>query len=166
MPGGAHGRAIDVFVTLCAAHGVLRLRLGPVGMDVVQLRTASYLAVVGDGRSPHQERLWGSSVVADGGWLYLFGRDYTAGPSTYLARVRARDLQRRLAVSAKRPSLWSWDPGRAAPAVTALAVQQRVGGAPPEDGLLALAIAKDRAFDAPLSSVRSARRAEGPGWAA
>jgi len=91
VPGGTRGRVIDVFVTRVHRTGPGVFDFGAVGMDVVQLRRAD-LAVVGLRPLPHQERLWGSSVVADGGWLNLFGRDYTDGTSTYLARVRAGDL--------------------------------------------------------------------------
>src|SRR5262249_14830513 len=91
VPGGTRGQAADVFVTRMRRTGPGVFASVALGADVVELRRAD-LAVVGVRPLPYQDRLWASSVVADGGWLYLFGRDYTAGPSTYLARVRARDL--------------------------------------------------------------------------
>jgi hypothetical protein len=97
-------------------------------------------------------------VVADGGWLYLFGRDYTAGPSTYLARVRAGDLGGRWQFRSGRR--WSRDPGRATPVITARPFNNATV-ARLEDGRW-LAIAKDREFDGTALIGWSAAAPQGP----
>jgi hypothetical protein len=157
VPGGTHGRVIDVFVTRVRRTGPGVFDFWVVGTDVVQLRRAD-LAVIGVQPLPHQERLWGSSVVADGGWLYLFGRDYTAGPSTYLARVRAGDLGGRWQFRSGRR--WSRNPGRATPVITALPFNN-ANVARLEDGRW-LAIAKDREFDGTTLIGWSAAAPQGP----
>ena len=157
VPGGAHGSIIDVFVTRVRRTGPGVFDFAPVGMDVVQLRRSDF-AVVGVRPLPHQDRLWGSSVVADGGWLYLFGRDYTAGPSTYLARVRARDLAGRWQFRSGRR--WSRDPSRSTPVITARPFNNATV-ARLEDGRW-LAIAKDREFDGTALIGWSAAAPQGP----
>ena len=157
VPGGAHGSVIDVFVTRVRRTGPGVFDFAPVGMDVVQLRRSDF-AVVGVRPLPHQDRLWGSSVVADGGWLYLFGRDYTAGPSTYLARVRARDLAGRWQFRSGRR--WSRDPSRSTPVITARPFNNATV-ARLEDGRW-LAIAKDREFDGTALIGWSAAAPQGP----
>jgi hypothetical protein len=157
VPGGAHGRVIDVFVTRVHRTGPGVFDFAPVGMDVVQLRRTDF-ATVGVRPLPHQERLWGSSIVADRGWLYLFGRDYTAGPSTYLARVRADALGGRWQFRSGRR--WSRDPAGATPVITARpfnnAMVARIA-----DGRW-LAIAKDREFDGTALIGWSAGAPQGP----
>jgi hypothetical protein len=160
VPGGVRGRIVDVFVTRVrrTGHGVFDFVT--VGMDVVQLRRSD-LAVVGVRPLPHQERVWASSVVADGGWLYLFGRDYTAGPSTYLARVRARDLDEPWQFRSGRR--WSRDPARATPVLTAPPFNNPAV-ARLRDGRW-LAIAKDRELDGTTLIGWTARAPQGP-WRA
>jgi hypothetical protein len=160
VTGGTRGNVVDVFVTRVRRTGPGVFDFSAVGMDVVQLRRAD-LAVVGVRPLPHQDRLWASSVVADDGWLYLFGRDYTAGPSTYLARVRARDLHGRWEFrSGKR---WTRDPARATPVISAPPFNNpavtRLG-----DGRW-LAVAKDREFDGTAVIGWTARAPQGP-WRA
>lgn len=160
VAGGTRGRVVDVFVTRVQRTGPGVLDFVLVGTDVVQLRRRD-LAVLGVRPLPHQDRLWGTSVVADGGWLYLFGRGFTAGPSTYLARVRARDLDGRWQFRSGRR--WSRDPARATPVLTAPpfnnATVTRL-----RDGRW-LAIAKDREFDGTAVIGWIARAAQGP-WRA
>jgi hypothetical protein len=160
VPGGVHGQAVDVFVTRVRRTGPGVFDFASVGMDVVQLRRTD-LAVVGVRPLPHQERLWATSVVADGRWLYLFGRDYTAGPSTYLARVRAGDLAGRWQFRSGRR--WSRDPGRATPVLTAPPFNNPAV-ARLHDGRW-LAIAKDREFDGTTVIGWTARAPRGP-WRA
>ena len=163
VPGGARGRTIDLFVTRVRRTGPGVFDFALVGMDVVELRRGD-VTVRSARPLPYQDRLWATSVVADGGWLYLFGRDFTAGPSTFLARVRARDLDGRWQFRSGRR--WSRDPARATPVLTA----------PPfnnptvtrlRDGRW-LAVAKDREFDGTTligwtaTSPRGPWRATGP----
>ncbi len=160
VAGGARGRTVDLFVTRVRRTGPGVFDFALVGMDVVELRRAD-LAVRRARPLTHQDRLWATSVVADGGWLYLFGRDFTAGPSTYLARVRARDLDGRWQFRSGRR--WSRDPTRATPVLNA----------PPfnnptvtrlRDGRW-LAIAKDREFDGTTLIGWTAPSPQGP-WRA
>src|SRR5215216_2950986 len=160
VPGGVHGRVVDVFVTRVRRTGPGVFDFEPVGMDVVQLRRSD-LAVVGVRPVPHQDRAWASSVVVDGGWLYLFGRHYTAGPSTYLARVRARDVSGRWQFRSGRK--WSRDPARATPVLTAPPFNNPAV-ARLRDGRW-LAIAKDREFDGTTVIGWTARTPQGP-WRA
>lgn len=160
VPGGVHGRVVDVFVTRVRRTGPGVFDFEPVGMDVVQLRRSD-LAVVGVRPVPHQDRAWASSVVVDGGWLYLFGRHYTAGPSTYLARVRARDVSGRWQFRSGRK--WSRDPARATPVLTAPPFNNPAV-ARLRDGRW-LAIAKDREFDGTTIIGWTARTPQGP-WRA
>ena len=160
VPGGVHGRVVDIFVTRVRRTGPGVFDFASVGMDIVQLRRSD-LAVVGVRPLPHQERLWAASVVADGGWLYLFGRDYTAGPSTYLARVRAGDLDERWQFRSGRR--WSRDPVQATP-VLAAPPFNNPAVARLHDGRW-LAIAKDREFDGTSLIGWTARAPQGP-WRA
>lgn len=128
-----------------------------VGADVIELRRSD-LAVVGGRALPYQDRLWASSVVADDGWLYLFGRDYTAGPSTYLARVRARELFGRWQFWTGRR--WSRDPASVKPVLDYLPFNNP-SMARLRDGRW-LAIAKDREFDGASVIGWTARRPQGP----
>jgi hypothetical protein len=160
VPGGVHGRVVDIFVTRVRRTGPGVFDFASVGMDVVQLRRSD-LAVVGVRSLPHQERLWAASVVADRGWLYLFGRDYTAGPSTYLARVRAGDLDGRWQFRSGRR--WSRNPARATP-VLAAPPFNNPAVARLHDGRW-LAIAKDREFDGTTLIGWTARAPQGP-WRA
>lgn len=142
VAGGRRGKVVDVFVTRVRRTGPGVFDFAAVGTDVVQLRRDD-LAVVGVRPLPHQDRLWASSVVAANGWLYLFGRDYTAGPSTYLARVRARDVQGRWEFrSGKR---WTRDPARAKPVLSAPPFNNPAVTRLPDGRWLA--VAKDREFD-------------------
>ena len=160
VPGGAHGQTVDIFVTRVRRTGPGVFDFATVGTDVVQLRRSD-LAVVGVRPLPHQERLWAASVVADRGWLYLFGRDYTAGPSTYLARVRAGDLDGRWQFRSGRR--WSRDPARATP-VLAAPPFNNPAVARLHDGRW-LAVAKDREFDGTTLIGWTARAPQGP-WRA
>jgi hypothetical protein len=160
VAGGPRGKVVDVFVTRVRRTGSGVFDFVAVGMDVMQLRRAD-LAVVAVRPLLHQDRLWASSVVADDGWLYLFGREYTAGPSTYLARVRARDLHGRWEFrSGKR---WRWDPARATPVLTAPPFNNPAVTRLPDGRWLA--IAKDREFDGTAVIGWTARAAQGP-WRA
>jgi hypothetical protein len=160
VPGGTRGRVVDIYVTRVRRTGPGVFDFVTAGADVVQLRRAD-LAVIGVRPLPHQDRLWASSVVADGGWLYLFSRDYTAGPSTYLARTRAGDVFGRWQFWAGRR--WSRDPLRATPVLTYPPFNNpsmtRLG-----DGRW-LTIAKDREFDGAALIGWTARRPQGP-WRA
>jgi hypothetical protein len=160
VAGGARGQVVEVFVTRVRRTGSGVFDFAAVGMDVVQLRRAD-LAVVGVRPLPHQDRLWASSVVADGGWLYLFGRDYTAGPSTYLARVRAGDLDGRWQFRSGRR--WRRDPARATPVLSAPPFNNPAV-ARLRDGRW-LAIAKDREFDGTALIGWTATAPQGP-WRA
>lgn len=160
VAGGTRGRTVDVFVTRVRRTGPGVLDFALVGTDVVQLRRSD-LAVLGVRPLPHQDRLWGTSVVADGGWLYVFGRDFTAGPSTYLARVRAHNVDGRWQF--RSGPRWSRDPTRVRPVLTAPpfnnATVTRL-----RDGRW-LAIAKDREFDGTAVIGWTARAPQGP-WRA
>ena len=160
VPGGTRGRVVDIFVTRVRRTGPGVFDFAAVGMDVVRLRRAD-LAVVGVRPLPHQDRLWASSVVPDGAWLYLFGRDYTAGPSTYLARVRAGDLGGRWQFRSGRR--WSRDPAQATSVLTAPPFNNPAV-ARLHDGRW-LAIAKDREFDGSALIGWTARAPQGP-WRA
>jgi hypothetical protein len=160
VAGGQRGRTVDVFVTRVRRTGPGIFDFAAIGMDVVQLRRAD-LAVIGVRPLPHQDRLWASSVVADGDWLYLYGRDYTAGPSTYLARVRAGDLDGHWQFRSGRR--WSRDPARATPVLTAPPFNNPAV-ARLRDGRW-LAIAKDREFDGTALIGWTARSPHGP-WRA
>jgi hypothetical protein len=160
VPGGTRGQVVDVFVTRIRRTGTGVFDFVPVGADVVELRRAD-LAVVGVRALPFQDRLWASSVVADGRWLYLFGRDYTAGPSTYLARGRAGDLFGRWQFWTGRR--WTRDPAQVKPVVT-YAPFNNPSMARLRDGRW-LAIAKDREFDGAAVIGWTARRPQGP-WRA
>lgn len=160
VAGGARGQVVEVFVTRVRRTGSGVFDFAAVGMDVVQLRRAD-LAVVGVRPLPHQDRLWASSVVADGGWLYLFGRDYTAGASTYLARVRAGDLDGRWQFRSGRR--WRRDPARATPVLSAPPFNNPAV-ARLRDGRW-LAIAKDREFDGTALIGWTATAPQGP-WRA
>lgn len=160
VPGGTHGQAVDVFVTRMRRTGPGVFDFVPVGADVVELRRAD-LAVVGVRALPFQDRLWAASVVADGRWLYLFGRDYAAGPSTYLARARAGDLFGRWQFWTGRR--WSRDPAQVKPVLT-YAPFNNASMARLRDGRW-LAIAKDREFDGTAVIGWTARRPQGP-WRA
>jgi hypothetical protein len=160
VAGGTRGNVVDVFVTRVRRTGPGVFDFAAVGMDVVVLRRAD-LAVVSVRGVPHQDRLWASSVVADGGWLYLFGRDYTAGPSTYLARARARDLHGRWEFrSGKR---WTRDPARATPVISTPPFNNPAVTRLPDGRWLA--VAKDREFDGTAVIGWTARTPQGP-WRA
>jgi hypothetical protein len=160
VTGGTRGRTVDIFVTRVRRTGPGVFDFALVGMDVVRLRRTD-LAVLGARPLPYQDRLWATSVVADAGWLYLFGRDFTAGPSTYLARVRARDLDGRWQFRSGRR--WSRDPARATPVLTAPPFNN-AGVTRFRDGRW-LAIAKDREFDGTALIGWTARAPQGP-WRA
>jgi hypothetical protein len=157
VPGGERGQVVNVFVTRMRRTGPAVFDFVAVGADVVELRRAD-LAVIGVRPMPYQDRLWASSVVADGGWLYFFGRGYTAGPSTYLARVRTGNVHGR----------WQfWDgrrfgrhPARAKP-VLAFQPFNNPSMARLRDGRW-LGIAKDREFDGAAVIGWTARRPQGP----
>ncbi|MDQ6854106.1 MAG: DUF4185 domain-containing protein, partial [Actinomycetota bacterium] len=153
VPGGARGQVVDIFATRVRRTGDGVFDFVTVGADVVQLRRAD-LAVIGARPLAHQDRLWASSVVAHGGWPYLFSRDYTAGPSTYLARAPAGDVFGRWQFWAGRR--WSRDPVRATPVLTYPPFNNpsmtRLG-----DGRW-LTIAKDREFDGTALIGWTARR--------
>jgi hypothetical protein len=151
---------VDVFVTRVRRTGPGVFDFSLVGMDVVQLRRSD-LAVLGARPLPYQDRLWATSVVADGGWLYLFGCDHTAGPSTYLARVRARDVDGRWEFRRRRR--WIRDPARATPVLSAPPFNN-VAVARLRDGRW-LAIAKDREFDGATVIGWTAGAPQGP-WRA
>jgi hypothetical protein len=160
MPDGSRGKIVNVFVTRVRRTGPAVFDFVAVGMDVVRLRRAD-LAVIDVRPLPYQDRLWASSVVADGQWLYLFGRDHAAGPSTYLARVRARDLHGRWEFRSGRR--WGRDPTRATPVLDAPPFNNPVV-ARLRDGRW-LAVAKDREFDGTAVIGWTARAPQGP-WRA
>jgi hypothetical protein len=160
VPGGAHGQVVDVFVERVRRTGPGVLDFVALGADIVELRRAD-LAVIGVRPLLHQDRLWASSVVSDSGWLYLFGRDYTAGPSTYLARVRASELFGRWQFWTGHR--WSRDPAGAKPVLTSPPFNNPAM-ARLRDGRW-LAIAKDREFDGAALIAWTARKPQGP-WRA
>jgi hypothetical protein len=160
VAGGPRGRVVDVFVTRVRRTGLGVFDFSLVGMDVVQLRRAD-LAVLGVRPLPYQDRLWATSVVTAGRWLYLFGRDYTAGPATYLARVRAGDPDGRWQF--RRGRRWIRDPARATPVLSAPPFNNPAVSRL-RDGRW-LAIAKDREFDGTTLIGWTARGPEGP-WRA
>jgi hypothetical protein len=160
VPGGTRGHVVEIFVTRVRRTGPGVLDFVAAGADVVELRRAD-LAVVGVRPLPYQDRLWASSVVADGGWLYLFGRDYAAGPSTYLARVRTREVLGRWQFWNGRR--FGRDPARVKP-VLSYPPFNNPSMARLRDGRW-LAIAKDREFDGAAVIGWTARRPQGP-WRA
>jgi hypothetical protein len=160
VPGGRRGRVVDVFVTRVRRTGPGIFDFALAGMDVVRLRRAD-LAVLDVHPLPYQDRLWASSVVVDGGWLYLFGRDVTAGPSMYLARARVRDLDGRWEF--RSGPRWSRDPARATP-VLSVPPFNNPSVTRLHDGRW-LAIAKDREFDGTAVLGWIARAPHGP-WRA
>ncbi|HMF82719.1 MAG TPA: DUF4185 domain-containing protein [Acidimicrobiia bacterium] len=160
VAGGARGGTVDVFVTRVRRTGPGVFDFAMMGMDVVRLRRTD-LAVLAVSPLPHQDRLWGTSVVANGGWLYLFGRDFAAGPSTYLARVRPDDLDGRWQF--RGGGRWSSDPARATPVLDAPPFNNPTV-ARLRDGRW-LAIAKDREFDGASLIGWTARLPHGP-WRA
>jgi hypothetical protein len=160
VPGGRRGQVIEVFVMRMRRTGPGVFDFTAVGADVVELRRAD-LGVLAVRPLPHQDRAWASSVVADGAWLYLFGRDYPASPSAYVARARAGDLFGRWQFWSGRR--WSRDPARAKPVLT-YAPFNNPAMARLRDGRW-LAIAKDREFDGASVIGWTARRPQGP-WRA
>lgn len=160
VPGGRRGQVVDVFVTRMRRTGPGVFDFTPVGADVVELRRAD-LAVLRVRHLPHQDRAWASSVVADGRWLYLFGRDYTASPSTYLARVRSRDPFGRWEFWSGRR--WRADPARAKPVLTYPPFNNPAMARLPDGRWLA--VAKDREFSGAAVIGWTARRPQGP-WRA
>jgi hypothetical protein len=91
----------------------------------------------------------------------LFGRDATAGPSTYLARVRARDLDGRWRFRSGRR--WSSDPARATPVLSAPPFNNPAVSRL-RDGRW-LAVAKDRELDGTALIGWTAHAPQGP-WRA
>ncbi len=160
VPGGDRGQVVDVFVTRMRRTGPGVFDFVVVGADVVELRRAD-LAFIGVRALPYQDRLWTSSVVADGRWLYLFGRGYAPGPSTYLARVRAGDVHARWQFWDGRR--FGRDPAGAKPVLT-YGPFNNPSMARLRDGRW-LAIAKDREFDGAAVIGWTARRPQGP-WRA
>lgn len=158
--GGTRGHVVDVFLTRVRRTGPGVLDFALTGMDVVRLRRSD-LAVLDVRPLPYQDRLWGTSVVADGDWLSLFGRDTTAGPSTYLARVRAHDLSGRWQFRSGRH--WSRDPARATPVLSAPPFNNPAVSRL-RDGRW-LAVAKDRELDGTALIGWTARAPQGP-WRA
>jgi hypothetical protein len=147
---------IDIFVERVHRTAPSTFGFTVVGSDVVELR-ARDLTIRDVHRLPYQDRRWAASVVADGRELYLFGRDYQAGPSTYLARASIKNPFGHWQFWTGRR--WSTDPRRASavlfyppfnnPAMTRLGAGRW------------LAIAKDRDLDGTVVLGWTARRPQG-----
>jgi hypothetical protein len=157
VPEGERGQVVDVFVTRMRRTGPGVFDFIAVGADVVELRRAD-LAVIGMRALPYQDRLWASSVVTDRGWLYLFGRGYSAGPSTYLARVRAGNVHGRWQFWDGRR--FGRDPARVKPVLT-FGAFNNPSMTRLRDGRW-LAIAKDREFDGATVIGWTAGKPQGP----
>ncbi len=160
VPGGDRGQVVDVFVTRMRRTGPGVFDFVPVGADVVELRRAD-LTFIGVRALPYQDRLWASSVVVDGRWLYLFGHGYAPGPSTYLARVRTDNVHGRWQFWDGRR--FGRDPASATPVLT-YGPFNNPSMVRLRDGRW-VAIAKEREFDGAAVVGWTARRPQGP-WRA